>query len=130
MIFFVNSSYRTYILVSILLFSAFSLISSFSSILLSYAHIEHLTHYNQGGDGVGKFYAYEIIEPEYAHPGKPARIVFTAQDENGKDVYNIDTMVEIYDAITGKRLEVYPWTRQAIGDFEVPYLFQTLEIIR
>ena len=65
----------------LLLFSAlFSLIDIFSSIPYSYAHMEHLTHYNQGGDGVGKFYAYEVIEPEYAHPGEPARIVFTIQD--------------------------------------------------
>jgi hypothetical protein len=89
MVLLVSALYGRYnIFTSILLFlfiALLSLINIFSSMPYSYAHIEHLTHYNQGGDGVGKFYVYEVIEPQYARPGEPAHIMFSIQDKNGKD---------------------------------------------
>jgi hypothetical protein len=52
--------------------------------------------------------------------------MFSIQDQDGRDTYNIDTMVEIYSAATGERIEAWPWTRQEIGDFEVFYNFPEL----
>jgi hypothetical protein len=89
----------------------------------AYAHFEHLTHYNTGGIGVGKYYVNEAVEPEYIRPGEPGKILFSIQDYNSNDVYNVDTMIEIYSDNTGERLKLYPWTHQAIGDFAVYYTF-------
>jgi hypothetical protein len=89
----------------------------------AYAHFEHFTHYNNRGDGIGPYYAYEQLEPEYAGPNEPAAIAFSIQDHDGHDTYNIDTMVEVYSAETGERLKAFPWTRQDIGDFQVFYNF-------
>jgi hypothetical protein len=88
-----------------------------------YGHFEHRTHYNNRGGEVGPYYAYEQLEPEYATPNEPTAIRFSIQDLDGRDIYNIDTMVEIYSARTGERLEAWPWTRQEIGDFQVFYSF-------
>jgi hypothetical protein len=88
MILLVNVLYPRYIFISILLLLFTELLSLFSvssSMPYSYAYIEHLTHYNQGRDGVGKFNVYEVIEPQYAHPDEPAHIMFSIQDKNGKD---------------------------------------------
>jgi hypothetical protein len=89
----------------------------------AYAHFEHFTHYNNRGDGVGPYYAYEQLDPEYAGPNAPVAIAFSIQDNDGHDTYNIDTMVEVYSAETGERLQAFPWTRQDIGDFQVFYNF-------
>ena len=94
-----------------------------SSIIPAYAHFEHFTHYNNRGDELGRYYAYEALEPEYAPPNEPVAVMFSIQDGYGHDVYNIDTMVEIYSAVTGERLQAWPWTRQEIGDFQVFYNF-------
>ena len=97
---------------------------SFSSFIPpAYAHFEHLSHYNTGGIGVGKYYVNEAVEPEYIRPGEPGKILFSIQDYNGNDVYNVDTMIEIYSDNTGERLKLYPWTHQATGDFAVYYTF-------
>ena len=97
---------------------------SFSSFIPpAYAHFEHLSHYNTGGIGVGKYYVNEAVEPEYIRPGEPGKILFSIQDYNGNDVYNVDTMIEIYSDNTGERLKLYPWTHQDIGDFAVYYTF-------
>ena len=93
------------------------------SIIPAYAHFEHFTHYNNRGDELGRYYAYEALEPEYAPPNEPVAVMFSVQDRDGHDTYNIDTMVEIYSAVTGERLEAWPWTRQDIGDFQVFYNF-------
>jgi hypothetical protein len=97
-----------------------------SSIIPAYAHFEHFTHYNNRGGDVGPYYAYEALEPEYAAPNEPIAVMFSVQDLDGRDTYNIDTMVEIYSATTGERLKVWPWTRQEIGDFQVFYNFPEL----
>ena len=97
---------------------------SFSSFIPpAYAHFEHLSHYNTGGIGVGKYYVNEAVEPEYIRPGEPGKILFSIQDYNGNDVYNVDTMIEIYSDNTGERLKLYPWTHQDTGDFAVYYTF-------
>jgi hypothetical protein len=97
-----------------------------SSIIPAYAHFEHFTHYNNRGGDVGPYYAYEALEPEYAAPNEPIAVMFSVQDLDGRDTYNIDTMVEIYSATTGERLKAWPWTRQEIGDFQVFYNFPEL----
>jgi hypothetical protein len=100
--------------------------SSTFSILVpkSYAHFSHLTHYNGGGTGLGKYYVNQQLNPEYTPPNQPAKISFSIQDNmNGNDVYNILTMMEIYSVSTGERIAVYPWTRQNIGDFDLYYSF-------
>ena len=89
----------------------------------AYAHFEHFAHYNNRGDEVGRYYAYEQLEPEYAGPNEPVAIMFSVQDRDDHDTYNINTMVEIYSAKTGERLEAWPWTKQEIGDFQVFYNF-------
>lgn len=90
----------------------------------SYAHLEHFSHYNGGGDEAGKYYVYQALDPEYTRPGEPTSIIFSVQDSDGNDVYNIETMVEIYEAVTEKRLYVFPWTQQEVGDFLLPYTFE------
>jgi hypothetical protein len=97
--------------------------SFWSFIRPAYAHFEHLTHYNTGGIGVGKYYVNEAVEPEYIRPREPGKILFSIQDYNGNDVQNIDTMIEIYSDNTGERLKLYPWTHQDTGDFAVYYTF-------
>jgi hypothetical protein len=90
----------------------------------SYAHFSHLTHYNGGGIGLGKYYVNQQLNPEYTPPNQPAKISFSIQDNmNGNDVYNMLTMMEIYSVSTGERIAVYPWTRQNIGDFDLYYSF-------
>jgi hypothetical protein len=94
-----------------------------SSIVPAYGHFEHFTHYNNRGGDVGPYYTYEALEPEYASPNEPVAVMFSVQDHDGHDTYNIDTMVEIYSSTTGERLKAWPWTRQEVGDFQVFYNF-------
>jgi hypothetical protein len=98
-------------------------LSQFFSTDPAYAHFEHFTHYNNRGDEIGPYYAYEALEPEYARPDEPTAVMFSVQDPDGRDTYNIQTMVEIYSARTGERLEAWPWTKQVVGDFQVYYSF-------
>lgn len=88
----------------------------------AYAHFSHLSHYNSRGDGVGPYYAYAALEPDYAAPGEPTAIMFSIQDDEGQDTYNIETMVEIY-ASSGERIKAFPWTKQDVGDFVLYYTF-------
>jgi hypothetical protein len=94
-----------------------------SSLVPAYAHFEHLSHYNNRGGHVGPYYAYEALEPDYAGPNEPVAVMFSVQDRDGRDTYNIYTMVEIYSATTGERLKAWPWTEQEIGDFQLFYNF-------
>jgi hypothetical protein len=89
----------------------------------SFAHFSHLAHYNTGGIGLNKYYINEQLDPEYAAPKQPTKISFSVQDTNGNDVYGILTMVEIYSAYTGQRVNVYPWTKHDTGDFDLYYSF-------
>jgi hypothetical protein len=97
--------------------------SSFSTNPAAYAHFEHFSHYNNRGDEVGQYYAYEQLDPEYAGPNEPVAIMFSVQDNDGHDTYNIQTMVEVYSAATGERLQALPWTKRDTGDFQVFYNF-------
>lgn len=88
----------------------------------AYAHFEHFSHYNGRGDGIGQYYVYEALEPDYAAPDEPVAIMFSVQDHDGRDTYNLETMVEVY-ASSGERLKAFPWTKQDVGDFAVFYTF-------
>jgi hypothetical protein len=89
----------------------------------SYAHFDHFSVYNGGGDQVGAFNVYEALDPAYASPGETTRIMFSIQDEEGNDVSNVVTLIEVYSANSGERIQAYPWTTQESGDFEVPFVF-------
>jgi hypothetical protein len=91
-----------------------------------FGHLEHLPHNNGGGDDLGRYYVDQALEPEYAKPGEPTHIEFSIQDEDGNDVNDVLTAVEIYDAITYQRIEFFPWTLHSIGDFEVYYTFEKI----
>jgi hypothetical protein len=92
----------------------------------AYAHFEHFAHYNAKGDGIGQYYVFEQLDPDYAKPGEPAALQFSIQDLNGHDTHNIVTMVEVYSGVTGERLAAFPWTRQDTGDFQVFYTFPSV----
>lgn len=87
------------------------------------SHLEHLPHYNGGFSGVGKYYIFQGMEPDYPRPLEPAGIVFSIQDNKGNDMKNIVAMVEIYDEKSGDRIAVFPWTKHDIGDFRLYYTF-------
>jgi hypothetical protein len=95
----------------------------FSTAIPAYAHFDHFSHYNARGDGVGEYYGYLQLEPDYAVPREPTAIMFSIQDGDGHDTHNLETMVEVYAANTGERLAAFPWTKQDVGDFEVFYTF-------
>ena len=89
------------------------------------AHLEHLPHYNAGESriGYGDYMSFMALDPDYGTTDHPTTITFSIQDFDGNDVYNVWTMVEIYDSITGKRVHMYPWTFRDIGDFHLYYQF-------
>ncbi len=90
---------------------------------IAYSHLEHLPHYNGGFSGVGKYYIFQGMEPDYPRPAEPAGIVFSIQDNKGNDMTNVVTMVEIYDERSGDRIAVFPWTKHDVGDFRLYYTF-------
>ncbi|HVX03022.1 MAG TPA: hypothetical protein VHA09_07695 [Nitrososphaera sp.] len=94
-----------------------------SSTQNAYAHFEHMAHYNAKGEGVGQYYVYEQLSPDYAKPGEATALQFSIQDQNGDDTKDVVTMVEVYSGITGERLVAFPWTKQDTGDFQVFYTF-------
>src|ERR671918_1489933 len=89
------------------------------------AHLDHLPHFNSGGNryGYGDYISYISIEPEYGTTDYPSMLTFSVQDFDGNDIYNITTMVEIYDSISGKRIHLFPWTFRDVGDFHLYYEF-------
>lgn len=93
---------------------------------ISYAHLSHLPHYNGFGAAIGKYYVDEALDPEFTPPLEPTQITFSIQDYGGNDVYNVYTMVEIYQDSTGQRIKAFPWTRQDIGDFSLYYTFPSI----
>ena len=100
-------------------------ISFYFVISNSYAHLDHTPHYNGGSvrDGMGEYYPYMALDPEYAKPNELTQIIFSVQDYNNNDVYNIETMVEIYDALTNERVGAFPWTKRTVGDFYQHFVF-------
>jgi hypothetical protein len=99
------------------------IILGFASTNVAFSHLEHLPHYNGGFSGVGKYYIFQGMEPDYPRPGEPAGIVFSIQDNKGNDMTNIVTMVEVYDEKSGDRIAVFPWTKHDVGDFRLYYTF-------
>jgi hypothetical protein len=87
--------------------------------------LEHLPHYNAGESriGYGDYMSFMALDPDYGTIDYPTKITFSIQDFDGKDVYNVSTMVEIYDSVTGKRVHVFPWTFRDVGDFDFYYQF-------
>ena len=122
LVFIANNLKKQYIMIPLFLFI---LMMSFTTHFITFAHLSHTPHYNGGSnrDGMGKYYPYMALDPEYAGPNQPTQITFSVQDFDGKDVYNIETMVEIYQESTGERVKGFPWTLQDIGDFNLYYVF-------
>jgi hypothetical protein len=117
-------SFKLCISMTILILSGFFLsYTSTSLIHESYGHLDHFPHYNGGGDGVGQYYAYMGLNPEYARPHEITQITFSIQDFHSNDVHNVKTMVEIYETLNGQRIAAYPWTLHNIGDFNINYVF-------
>jgi hypothetical protein len=107
----------------LILFCTSFIILGVASTNIAFSHLEHLPHYNGGFSGVGKYYIFQGMEPDYPRPAEPAGIVFSIQDNKGNDMTNIATMVEIYDEKSGDRIAVFPWTRHDVGDFRLYYAF-------
>ncbi len=105
------------------LFCMLVIILGIASPNIAYSHLEHLPHYNGGFSGVGKYYIFQGMEPDYPRPAEPAGIVFSIQDNKGNDMTNVITMVEIYDEKSGDRIAVFPWTKHDVGDFRLYYTF-------
>jgi hypothetical protein len=117
-------------LVSFLLFCLFITTGSFlvfnaTGIPPVQAHLDHLPHFNSGGNryGYGNYISYIALEPEYGTTDHPGLLTFSIQDFDGNHIYNIATMVEIYDSMSGKRIHLFPWTFRDIGDFHLYYQF-------
>lgn len=87
----------------------------------SHAHLERSS---AGGVMMGQYYSYIGFEPRNPTPEETTKIIFSIQDENWNDVYNIETMVEIYSANMEKRLFFEPWKARNVGDFELPFIFE------
>ena len=49
---------------------------SFTTHFITFAHLSHTPHYNGGSnrDGMGKYYPYMALDPEYAAPNQPTQI--------------------------------------------------------
>jgi len=87
----------------------------------SYAHLEQSS---SGGVMQGDYFAYIGFDPRNPAPDEHTTIIFSIQDENGNDMYDIETMVEIYSESMEKRIFYEPWKTQTIGDFEIPFIFE------
>lgn len=92
------------------------------SIPQAFAHLDHLPHYNGMQRGVQDYVIHQALEPEYAGPDQLTAMIFSIQDRNGNDTYNVETMIEIYSS-TGERLKAFPWTNYDVGDFTLYYTF-------
>lgn len=103
----------------------FLLLTGLFNIPYVQGHLDHLPHFNSGGNryGYGDYISYIALEPEYGTTEHPSQITFSVQDFDGNDIYNISTMVEIYDSINGNRTHVFPWTFRDVGDFHLYYQF-------
>lgn len=119
----ISGSYYYSILLKIFLVCLPVIILGLVSSNAAFSHLEHLPHYNGGFSGVGKYYIFQGMEPDYPRPLEPSGIVFSIQDNKGNDMNNIVAMVEIYDEKSGDRIAVFPWTKHTIGDFRLYYTF-------
>jgi len=108
----------------ILLFIFIHFLSVYQSpVQYAQGHFDHLSHYNGGGFGISdKYYVNQQLEPTYTKPNELSQVMFSIQDNAGRDVHDIIVMVEIYSN-SGERVSVFPWTHLDIGDFSVPFVF-------
>jgi hypothetical protein len=120
-----NIPFLLLLLCSIIGFTSLLSTSDQINIHTAQAHLEHLPHYNAGESriGYGDYMSFMALDPDYGTIDYPTKITFSVQDFDGKDVYNVSTMVEIYDSVTGKRVHVFPWTFRDVGDFDLYYQF-------
>lgn len=88
----------------------------------AFAHLDHLPHYNGIQRGVENYVIHQALEPEYAGPGELTAMIFSIQDYDGRDVRDVEAMVEIYSS-TGERIKAFPWTKYDVGDFTLYYTF-------
>lgn len=93
----------------------------------AFAHLEHIPHYNGGESHTSTYFIYQALEPEYAAPGEPTAMMFSIQDGDGRDVRDVEAMVEVY-ASDGQRLKAFPWTKWDVGDFSLYYTFPDLGV--
>jgi len=95
-----------------------------SLILVSFfpSALAHLEQKSSGGVITGKYYSYIGFAPQNPIPGEPAIMIFSIQDSQGNDIYDIQTMIEVYN-IQQEPLFLESWTLKKIGDFEVPIVF-------
>ena len=114
--------YRFYLekQIKLIIFSFLLLLLS-SYIPDSYAHLEQSS---SGGVMEGDYFSYIGFVPRNPSPDENTKIIFSIQDKNGNDVYDIETMVEIYSTNMNKRIFYEPWKSQTIGDFEIPFVFE------
>lgn len=100
------------------IFTIFAILSILPN---SYAHLEQSS---SGGVMEGGYFAYIGFDPRNPAPDEHTQIIFSIQDENGNDMYELETMVEIYGENMEKRIFYEPWKIQHIGDFEIPFIFE------
>ena len=93
----------------------------FSFLSNSYAHLEYSS---SGGVMSGKYFSFIGFDPRNPVPGESTKIVFSIQDKDANDIYDIETMVEIYSGNMEKRLFYEPWIKQNVGDFEIQFVFE------
>lgn len=112
-----------FVTVSVLFILFHSLSVSQSTVQYAQGHFDHLAHYNGGGFGISdEYYVNQQLEPTYTKPNELSHVMFSIQDNAGRDVRDIVVMVEIY-SLSGERVSVFPWTHLDIGDFSVPFVF-------
>lgn len=102
-------------------FMVFAVLFLPSIIPNSFAHLEQSS---SGGVIAGKYFSYIGFEPRNPIPGEFTKMIFSVQDEQGNDLFNIQTMVEIYDVNEEKRIFLETWKNQKIGDFETNFAFE------
>ncbi len=111
-------NFRKQIEIIIFTFTLFALLPIMPN---SYAHLESGS---SGGVMMGNYYSYIGFEPRTPIPGESTKIIFSIQDTNGNDSYDIETMVEVYSANMEKRLFYESWNTRNIGDFDIPFVFE------
>ena len=89
--------------ITIFIFALLMFPSVFSD---SYAHLEQSS---SGGVMQGDYFVYIGFDPRNPSPDEHTKIIFSIQDENGNDLYDLETMVEIYSDSMEKRIFYEPW---------------------
>lgn len=118
----ISKKFQSILILFLLLLSIYS-----SSSLTSYiadGHFSHFVNYNSSDMGIGnKYFVMQQTDPEYIKPNELSKIMFSIQDNEGRDVSNITVSVEIYSSLSGEQISAFPWKNLKIGDFEIPHVF-------